>query len=100
MPATLSFASAEPGAADLSIAGARPMPVRLHSAFTNVDVGVLSRLRGADPALRVRSDNDDLTLTFASRRERDSAFAALGAEAQAQRTTRGVGSATSSRASG
>ena len=100
VPATLSFTSAEPGAADLSIAGARPRPVRLHSAFTNVDVGVLYRLRGSDPALRVRSEDDDLTLAFASRRERDSAFAALGAEAQRRRAARGVGSTTSSRASG
>ena len=97
---TLSFTSAEPGAADLSLAGARTRPVRLHSAFTNVDVGVLYRLRGSDPALRVRTDNDDLTLAFASRRERDSAFAALGAEAQRQRDRRGVGSASSSRVSG
>jgi hypothetical protein len=99
-PATLSFGDAEPGAANLSIAGGRAIPVRLHSAFTAVDVGVLHRLGGAEPALRVRSENDDLTLAFASRRERDSAFAALGAEAQHQRGERSVGRASSSRASG
>jgi hypothetical protein len=99
-PATLSFAGAEPGAANLAVAGARSLPVRLHSAFTNVDVGVLYRVRGSEPALRVRSENDDLTLAFASRRERDSAFAALGAEAQRARDTRGVGRASSSRVSG
>ena len=99
-PATLSFADAEPGAANLSITGARSLPVRLHSAFTNVDVGVLYRVRGSEPALRVRSENDDLTLAFASRRERDSAFAALGAEAQHARDSRSVRRASSSRASG
>ena len=98
-PATLSFTGAEPGAANLSISGARPVPVRLHSAFTNVDVGVLHRVRGSEPALRLRSENDDLSLSFASRLERDSAFAALGAEAQRARAARGV-RASSSRASG
>jgi hypothetical protein len=98
--ATLSFASDVPGAADLSVAGARPEPVRLHSAFTSVDVGVLHRLGASEPALRVRSEDDDLTLAFASRRERDSAFAALGAEAQRQRAARRVGRASSSGASG
>jgi hypothetical protein len=100
VPGTLSFISADPGAADLAIAGARPVPVRLHSAFTNVDVGVQRRLSGSQPALRVRSDSDDLTLAFASPRERDSAFAALGVEAQRQRAARRFGPASSSRASG
>jgi hypothetical protein len=86
MPATLSFTSSEPGTADLSMSGARRVPVRLHSAFTNVDVGVAMRLSGSDPALRVRSENDDLILSFASRRERDAAFTALGAEGQLRRT--------------
>jgi hypothetical protein len=48
----------------------------------------------------VRSDSDDLTLAFASPRERDSAFAALGVEAQRQRAARRFGPASSSRASG
>lgn len=99
VPATLSFTSAEPGAADLAIPGARPLPVRLHSAFTTVDVGVLHRLGASEPALRVRSENDDLTLAFGSRRERDSAFAALGAEAQRQRAARPAGRASPSRTS-
>lgn len=99
MPATLSFMSAKPGAADLAIAGARHVPVRLHSAFTSVDVGVLYRLGGSEPALRVRSETDDLSLAFGSRRERDAAFAALGAEAQRQRGADNIGRASSSRAS-
>jgi hypothetical protein len=87
MPATLSFTSSEPGTADLSVSGARRVPVRLHSAFTTVDVGLATRLSGSDPALRVRSADDDLILAFASRRERDAAFAALGAEGQLRRPT-------------
>jgi hypothetical protein len=80
--ATLSFTGREPGAADLTIGGRRAIPVRLHSAFTRVDVGRLFSLTHSEPALRVRSEGDDLVLAFASSRERDSAFAALGAEAQ------------------
>lgn len=86
VPATLSFANADPGSADLSISGSRSLPVRLHSAFTKVDVGVLRRIRGSEPALRVRSENDDLALVFASKRDRDGAFAALRAETQLRRT--------------
>ena len=97
---TLSFAGAEPGAADLAIRAERRVPVRLHSAFTSVDVGVVHRLTGSEPALRVRSEDDDLILSFASARERDSAFAALGAEAQGQRAARPAGHATPSRTSG
>ena len=100
VPGTVAFGSAEPGAATLALPGARPLPVRLHSAFTTVDVGALYRLTGSEPALRVRSENDDLTLAFGSPRERDATFAALGAQAQAQRDARNLGRASSSRASG
>jgi hypothetical protein len=82
MPATLSFMSPEPGAADLSIQGRRRLPVRLHSAFTRVDVGRLRSLTASEPALRVRSEDDDLVLAFGSTTDRDRAFAALRAEAQ------------------
>lgn len=83
--ATLSFADSEPGAANLSRTGARPVPIRLHSAFTRVDVGRIRTLTSAQPALRVRSDADDLVLVFASSRERDATFAALQAETQLRR---------------
>ena len=94
VPATLAFTGSEPGSADLSIGGGRSIPVRLHSAFTRIDVGRLVSLSGSEPALRVRSEGDDLVLAFASPRERDSAFAALGAEAQlsgVRQPTRAVG---------
>jgi hypothetical protein len=98
--ATLSFLNAEPGTAQLTIGGSRRLPVRLHSAFTTVDVGVLHRLSGSEPALRVRSENDDLTLAFGSARERDSVFSALRAASPAQRGARAVGRATSSEVPG
>ena len=85
VPATLSFTSSEPGAADLRIQGGRRVPVRLHSAFTRVDVGRLRSLTVSEPALRVRSEDDDLVLAFQSSRDRDAAFAALGAEGQLER---------------
>jgi len=99
-PATLSFANSEPGAADLVIDDGRPLTVRLHSAFTTVDVGVLHRLRGTSPALRVRSEDGHLTLAFASTRARDSAFAALSAEAHEILDARGLGRASSPQALG
>jgi hypothetical protein len=83
--ATLSFGDAEPGAASLSSLGTRRVPVRLHSAFTRVDVGRIRTLTSSQPALRVRSDADDLVLVFASPRERDASFAALQAETQLSR---------------
>jgi hypothetical protein len=83
--ATLAFHDSEPGAARLSITGTRPMPVRLHSAFTRVDVGRIRTLTSSQPALRVRSEADDLVLVFASPRERDATFAALQAETQLRR---------------
>jgi hypothetical protein len=83
--ATLSFDDSEPGAASLSVAGSRPVPVRLHSAFTRVDVGRIRTLTSSQPALRVRSDADDLVLVFAAPRERDATFAALQAETQLRR---------------
>jgi hypothetical protein len=98
--ATLSFTGDQPGAADLRIGSGRPLPVRLHSAFSTVDVGVVHRLSGSAPALRVKAGDDDLTLAFASTRERDAAFAALSAEAQQILEARGLGRASSPQASG
>ncbi len=98
--ARLAFANSAPGVAELTIGGGQPMPVRLHSAFSAVDVGVLHRLGGSVPALRVKSANDDLTLAFASARERDSAFAALSEEARRILEARGLGRATQTRGSG
>lgn len=77
---TLDLGSVEAGAAGLQIAGRRPIPVRLHSAFSTIDVGRLLTIRGSTPALRLRSAQDDLSLAFASASERDTAFATLSVE--------------------
>jgi hypothetical protein len=78
---TLDLAAGS-GTANLRIVGGRPIPVRLHSAFTSVDVGELRGLGSSEPALRVRAADDDLTLGFASQRDRDAAFATLVAGAK------------------
>ena len=70
------------GTGELRVQGSGPVPVRLHSAFTTVDVGELRGLRSSEPALRVRAADDDLILGFASRRERDATYARLAAGAQ------------------
>jgi len=43
------------GTGELRVQGSGPVPVRLHSAFTSVDVGELRGLRSSEPALRVRA---------------------------------------------
>jgi hypothetical protein len=80
-PGTLQLEEGS-GTAELRLAGTRPIPVRLHSAFTSVDVGELRGLASSEAALRVRAADDDLTLGFASPRERDAAFATLVASAK------------------
>ena len=83
-PATLDFDTRSGGTAELRIKGGRPIQVRLHSAFTSVDVGRLRRLLSSEPVLRVRASTDDLTIGFASRRDRDAAYATLAAGALAR----------------
>jgi hypothetical protein len=68
--------------AELRIMGERPVDVRLHSAFTSIDVGVRHGLGWSEPGLRVRAADDDLILGFENRRERDGAFATLALGAQ------------------
>jgi len=80
--ATLSFDRKGGGAAELRVSDRAPLFVRLHSAFTHNDVGRLRSLSSSEPALRVRAADDDLILVFESARDRDAAFATLGAEAQ------------------
>jgi hypothetical protein len=75
---TLAFDTGEAaGIAQLRLGLARPLPVRLNSTYTTIDVGRLQSLRAGEPALRARMVDDDVTLGFASRRERDAAYAAL-----------------------
>jgi hypothetical protein len=75
--------------AELHLPGIAPRQVRLHSAFTNLDVGVLRWLSSSEPALRVLASGDVVTLGFATRRDRDSAFATLfgGTQPRSSRTS-------------
>ena len=81
VPASLVFDDAASATAELRLSGRPPVPVRLHSAFTSIDVGRLRSLSSSEPVLRVRSAADDLTLGFAADRDRDAAFATLAIEA-------------------
>jgi hypothetical protein len=55
--------------------------LRLHSAHSGVDVGRLRQIGRSEPALRVRLSNAEVTLTFDSSTDRDTALAALRADA-------------------
>ncbi len=83
-PATLRVGLGGPAPVVLEAAGAAPMAVPVHSAYTSVEVGMLRRVRGASPALRVRVPAEDLTMTFSTREERDWVYEALTAEARAR----------------
>ncbi|HUQ43928.1 MAG TPA: hypothetical protein VM451_05890 [Candidatus Limnocylindria bacterium] len=76
--ATLGFDRPE-GAAlgDLRLSNGRSLPVRLNSIYTTIDVGRLQSLGRSEPVLRVRVADDDVALAFATRRDRDAAYAAL-----------------------
>lgn len=71
----------QPGAPVELRTGAETQQLRLHSAHSSFEVGVLSRLRASQPALVVRPSSGDLVVTFRSFDDRDAAFAALVADA-------------------
>jgi hypothetical protein len=65
----------------LNVPGRAPQMLRLHSARSSAEVGDLRRIGETVPALLVRSSGE-VTLTFASDHDRDTALAALVADAQ------------------
>jgi hypothetical protein len=65
------------GVAELRLSSVAPLPIRLNSTYTTIDVGRLQAIRGAEPALRTRVADDDVLVGFASRADRDAAYAAL-----------------------
>ena len=72
----------QPGApVTLSVSGAEARPLRLHSVHTGIDAGELRYIASAEPALRVRLANEEMTLAFAVPEERDVAHASLLADA-------------------
>ena len=80
VPGTLRLQPGEP--VILRLQGADEQRLRLHSAYTSVEVGELRGLSRSEPAIRVRQPTGDLDITFASRGDRDAAFAALAADAR------------------
>ena len=84
IPATLTLSREAGAAPTLVVDGSDSGPVRLHSAFTGISAGELRGLSASEPALCLRRSSDDLTITFASRQERDAVLAALVAEAEAR----------------
>jgi hypothetical protein len=89
--ATLDLSSGRTGSAELHLPGAAPMPIRLYSSHTSVDVGELHGFGFSEPAIRVRASVEDLAITFASARDRDATFAALHEQAQARDRGHGAG---------
>jgi hypothetical protein len=73
--ATLLLTPGEPVQASLD--GAAPIFLRLHSPHTSYDVGELRHLSGAAPALVVRLTSEELNVLFASRADRDEAYAGM-----------------------
>ncbi|MEP7158757.1 MAG: hypothetical protein ABI797_04975 [Chloroflexota bacterium] len=80
---TLVLTLGEP--VELRMAGEAPMVLRLHSPYTSVDIGELRGLSRSEAALVVRLATEEMVLTFASREDRDAAFAALAAEFEPRR---------------
>ncbi len=68
---------------ELRLGQGEAQQLRIHSVHTGVEAGELRLLKGSEPALRVRHATDDLTISFLTREERDTVFAALVADAQA-----------------
>jgi len=78
IPATLRL---DPGApVELHVSDADEQPLRIYSAFTSAGPGELRGLSRTEAVMRVRQPTGDLDIIFASRDDRDAAFAALAAE--------------------
>lgn len=76
LSAVLEHASGD-GPPTLVIAGMEPLPLIFHSPTTGIDVGALRELGRSVPVLRLRALAINATIGFASREDRDGAFAAL-----------------------
>ena len=79
MPGSLILTEGKP--VELSLPGHPTQVVRVHSARSSIETGVLRRVGSAEPAMLVRATGGELTLTFASAADRDSALAALMSDA-------------------
>ena len=77
--ATLATHPGEPVV--VHIPGEPPRTIRLHSAHSGADAGVLRTLSSSDPALVVRLSTGELLFLFATEEQRDAVYAALIADA-------------------
>ncbi len=84
--ATLTIRPGEP--LEVILAGEGPRIIRLHSAHSSVDTGVLRTLSTSEPALVVRPPSGELTFSFASDAERDSVYAALSMTSSCRQAVR------------
>ena len=67
-----------PGApVEVQLPGEAPRTIRLHSAHSGADTGVLRTLSTSEPALVVRPSTGQLLFLFATDEERDAVYAAL-----------------------
>jgi hypothetical protein len=81
--AKIVLGSGEEPAVALVVEGAAPVSLGLHSEFTGAAAGELRALSWSQPAIKLRQAAEDLTLGFASARDRDAAFDALQERARA-----------------
>jgi hypothetical protein len=63
-------------------AGGAEQMLRLHSAYSGIEVGELRHVGKSEPSLRIRLAQEELTLTFESDADRDAAVAALRADVE------------------
>lgn len=97
-PATIVLGSGERPDVALVAEGAAPMSLRVHSEFTGAAAGELRALTWSQPAIRLRQAAEDVTLGFASARERDAVYAALQEGARALTASPGTSQSTRMRA--
>jgi hypothetical protein len=90
-PAKIILASGEGPEIALVADGAAPVSLRLHSEFTGAAAGELRALTWSQPAIRLRQAAEDVTLGFASARERDAVYGALQQGARALTDSPGTG---------
>ena len=84
--ATLTIHPGEP--LEVELPGEAPRIIRLHSAHSGADAGVLRTLSTTEPALVVRPSTGELLFLFATDAQRDAVYEALVADAARARDQR------------
>jgi hypothetical protein len=99
-PAKIVLGSVERPDVELVAEGAAPVSLRVHSEFTGAAAGELRTLTWSQPAILLRQAAEDVTLGFASTRDRDAVWAALLEGARALTAVPGARRSASPRAAG